>query len=324
MEIFGSTFDDSVFEESRAKPTVVALSTYNAKFCEAEWFWESIDTEDILEVQKIFKFRADMAYRRKNFQEALNAYTTCLSYIPDGNLAIRRDIMEGMARCCCHLGKRVEALEITETLKNEASNTCHLTGLLHLTANVHERFGDLRSQATCLQQLCSLHPYHQWHWMKLAESYLHLLQSLSTPSGSSPLQQGDGVEPKPDSQTEEQLKEERDGVWLKACMCFVRARLLLRALKGQQSSFVLQNSERALQKADEALRWLELKDTTLQLVSEVMSEDLVPERMREDNQDGESSAGLSLKDFEDRWWNRLVQTGVLKEDGPKIPSVKTN
>lgn len=36
MEIFGSTFDDSVFEESRAKPTVVALSTYNAKFCEAE------------------------------------------------------------------------------------------------------------------------------------------------------------------------------------------------------------------------------------------------------------------------------------------------
>lgn len=102
--------------------------------------------------------------------------------------------------------------------KNEASNTCHLTGLLHLTANVHERFGDLRSQVTCLQQLCSLHPYHQWHWMKLAQSYLHLLQSLSSPSGSSPLQRGD------DSQTEEQLKEERDGVWLKACMCFVRAR----------------------------------------------------------------------------------------------------
>lgn len=308
MEIFGSTFDDSVFEESRAKPTVVALSSYNAKFCEAEWFWESIDTEDILEKQKIFKFRADMAYRRKNFQEALNAYTTCLSYIPDGNLTIRRDIMEGMARCCCHLGKRVEALEITETLKNEASNTCHLTGLLHLTANVHERFGDLRSQVTCLQQLCSLHPYHQWHWMKLAQSYLHLLQSLSSPSGSSPLQRGD------DSQTEEQLKEERDGVWLKACMCFVRARLVLRALKGQQSSFVLQNSERALQKADEALRCLEPKDTTLQLVSEVMSEDVIPERMREDNQDGESLAGLSLKDFEDRWWNRLVQTGVLKKD----------
>ncbi|XP_045552703.1 uncharacterized protein C8orf76 [Salmo salar] len=317
MEIFGSTFDDSVLEESRAKPTVVALSSYNAKFCEAEWFWESIDTEDILEKQKIFKFRADMAYRRKNFQEALNAYTTCLSYIPDGNLTIRRDIMEGMARCCCHLGKRVEALEITETLKNEASNTCHLTGLLHLTANVHERFGDLRSQVTCLQQLCSLHPYHQWHWMKLAQSYLHLLQSLSSPSGSSPLQRGD------DSQTEEQLKEERDGVWLKACMCFVRARLVLRALKGQQSSFVLQNSERALQKADEALRCLEPKDTTLQLVSEVMSEDVIPERMREDNQDGESLAGLSLKDFEDRWWNRLVQTGVLKKDGPKLPSVKT-
>lgn len=55
-----------------------------------------------------------------------------------------------------------------------------------------------------------------------------------------------------------------------------------------------------------------------------MSEDVIPERMREDNQDGESLAGLSLKDFEDRWWNRLVQTGVLKKDGPKLPSVKPN
>ncbi|KAK6327148.1 hypothetical protein J4Q44_G00027930 [Coregonus suidteri] len=166
--------------------------------------------------------------------------------------------MEGMVRCCCHLGKREAALEITETLKNEASNTCHLTGLLHLTENIHERFGDLRSQR-------------------------------------------DGVE----HQSEEQLKEESDVVWLKACMCFVRARLLLRALKGQQSSFVLQNSERALQKADEALQCLESKDATLQLVSEVMS-DLVPERMREDNQDGESLADLSLK---------VEQTGTDRSTG---------
>ncbi|XP_010878739.1 uncharacterized protein C8orf76 [Esox lucius] len=313
MEIFGSTFDDSVFERAREKPTAVSQLSYSAKFCEVEWFSETIDTEDALEKQKILKFRADFAYRRKNFQEALNAYTSCLSYIPGGNQTIRRDILEGMARCCCYLGKRKQALEITETLKNEASNTCHLTCLLHLTANIHDHFGDLRGQIESLQQLCGLHPYHQWYWMTLAESCLRLLQTLSTlPSTSAPPRGGDdGAEWQTDAQTQGRLKDERDLVWLKACVCFVRSRLLLRALKGQQSSFVLRNSERAMQKADEALQYLEPRETTLQLITEVMLEDLVADRIREDQLDGESLAGLSLNSFQDRWWDRILLTGIL-------------
>ncbi|KAL0963383.1 hypothetical protein UPYG_G00305680 [Umbra pygmaea] len=312
MEIFGSTFDDSVFEGAREKPTAVALTSYNAKVCESEWFSRNIDTEDLLEKQKIFKFRGDIAYRRKRFQEALNAYNSCLSYVPGGNLTIRRDILEGMARCCCYLGKQEQALEITETLKNEASNTCHLTCVLHLMVKIHECFGDFRNQIVCLQQLCSLHPYHQWHWMKLAESYLNLFQSLSEPHRTSSRHQqgGGGAETNTDLQGEVQLKE-RDHVWLKACMCFVRSRLLLRLLKGQQSSFVLQKSEQAMQKADDALEYLEAKENTLQLLTEVMSEDLVTEKMREENQDGENLAGVILDDFEERWWKRLVLTGAL-------------
>lgn len=38
MEILGSTFDDSVFEESRNRVSS-ALPTYNAKFCEPEVSW---------------------------------------------------------------------------------------------------------------------------------------------------------------------------------------------------------------------------------------------------------------------------------------------
>lgn len=36
-----------------------------------------------------------------------------------------------------------------------------------------------------------------------------------------------------------------------------------------------------------------------------MAEDLNPERMREENQDGEGLSGLTIKDFEERWWNKL-------------------
>lgn len=106
--------------------------------------------------------------------------------------------------------------------RKEASNTCHLTCLLHLMVNIHERFGDLRSKITFLQQLCSLHPYNHWHWMKLAESYMSLLEFL--PAASSSLKQEHTAGQQPMTQTEDQQKKEKDCVWLKASMCFVRAR----------------------------------------------------------------------------------------------------
>ena len=47
-----------------------------------------------------------------------------------------------------------------------------------------------------------------------------------------------------------------------------------------------------------------------------MSEDLIPEKMREENQDGECLAGLCMQSFKDRWWNKILMTGVLQTDGP--------
>lgn len=46
-----------------------------------------------------------------------------------------------------------------------------------------------------------------------------------------------------------------------------------------------------------------------------MSEDLIPEKMREDHKDGESLASVSVQDFKVRWWDKILQAGVLKTDG---------
>ncbi|KAL2084283.1 hypothetical protein ACEWY4_019801 [Coilia grayii] len=324
MEILGSTFDDSVFEESRNKVSSV-LPTYNAKFCEPEWFCEDADTEDVLEKQKAFKFRADLAYRRKQYQTALNDYTSCLSFVPDGNLSIRRDVLEGMVRCCCQLGRREQAQELTEKLRKEASNTCHLTCVLQMDLSIAEHFGDPIASIAALQQLCSLHPFNPWHWHKLASVCHALLDTdCATPSPSASLTNpiAGALSQEAGTAPVEQQRDERE-LWLKACVGFIRTRLLIAILRIQQSSFVLQTSERVVLEADDALQQLQPSESTVQIIAQVMSEDLNPEKMREENQDGESLAGLAGRDFEERWWYRLVCAGLLQKERVNVTNEGT-
>ncbi|XP_059364410.1 uncharacterized protein C8orf76 homolog [Carassius carassius] len=303
MEILGSTFDDSVFEESRNRVSV-ALPAYEPKLCEPLWFCEDGNAEDPLEEQKTFKFRGDLAYRRKQFQVALDEYLSCLSLIPAGNLTVKRDVLEGIARCCCHLGKKEEALNACEKLRTEVSNTCHLTSILQLELSVHEHYRDLTNSISSLQQLCGLHPYHPWYWLNLAMSFQRLLESRRCPERSS---------------TEEEYNKQQGTnniIRLKTIMSLIRARLLIEILRIQQFSFVLENSQRALQDIEEALHVLQPTEKILQTVSEVMAEDLNPEKMREENQDGESLSGLYIKDFDDKWWNKLYTK--LQEETPAL------
>ncbi|MED6274386.1 hypothetical protein CHARACLAT_015886 [Characodon lateralis] len=299
MEIFGSTFDDSVFSEPRER-VCESLSSYNAKLCEPEWFCESnaLNTDDSLEKQKVFKFRGDLALRQGNYQKALDAYSSCLQWIADNNLTIRRDVLEGMARCYTRLGQREQALELAELLNKDAANTCHLTSLLLL-------------KMSCLQQLCSLLPFNPWHWFSLGQTYLKLLDNNPNTVASEAVN-GEAEE------NQEGAAELTDRVWLRACICFIRTRLLLRILRQQQSSFVLQRGEKALQITEEVLQRLNPKETTIQALIEVMSEDLIPEKMREDYQDGESLSSVCLQNFRERWWNRVLLTGVLQTDGPPV------
>ncbi|XP_047454126.1 uncharacterized protein C8orf76 [Mugil cephalus] len=318
MEILGSTFDDSVFSEARDR-VCVSLSSYNAKLCESEWFCDSaaLDTDDSLEKQKVYKFRGDLAVRQGNYQKALEAYSSCLQWIADNNLTIRRDVLEGMARCCTKLGQRDRALDLADLLSKEASNTCHLTSLLLLKVSIYEHFGAAGSKTLCLQQLCSLLPFNPWHWFSLGQTCLQLLENKRT-SGSCSAMRCKTEAHQEDGATEEQQEEaaelSEDRIRLKACACFIRTRLLLRILRQQQSSFVLQRSQNVLQMSEDELQRLNLKETTLQALTEVMSEDLIPEKMREDYQDGESLTSACLQSFRERWWNKILLTDVLETD----------
>ncbi|XP_034384874.1 uncharacterized protein C8orf76 [Cyclopterus lumpus] len=303
MEMFAS-FDDSVFLEARDR-VPVTLSAYDAKVCEPEWFCETsaLHTEDPLEKQKIYKFRGDLAVRRGRHQEALDAYSSCQEWIADNNLTIRRDVLEGMARCCTKLGQRDRALDFANLLSKEVSNTCHLTSLLLLKVSIYQHFGAVGSKMAALQRLCSLLPFNPWHWHSLGQTCLQLLGDNTT--GSCFPERCDSSEEQNDGGSEEEQPND-NRIWLKACTCFIRTRLLLRILRQQQSSFVLQRTETTLRMTDEALQRLSPKETTLQALTEVLSEDLIPDKMREDYQDGDSLANVCVQSFRERWWNKSL------------------
>uniref|UniRef100_A0A8C8ASJ7 Uncharacterized protein n=1 Tax=Otus sunia TaxID=257818 RepID=A0A8C8ASJ7_9STRI len=127
----------------------------------------------------LHKFRADWAYRRQEFEKALCEYSNCLLLLPPSNIAMRRDVQEGQARCLSHLGRHKEALDIAEKMRNSATNTDHLTTVLNLQFAIYQGLENVEKKITCLQQLICLHPFNPWYWKLLAEVYMSLLQSLS-------------------------------------------------------------------------------------------------------------------------------------------------
>ncbi len=59
---------------------------------------------------------------------------------------------------------------------------------------------------------------------------------------------------------------------------------------------------------------------SLSSISQVMSEDLVPEKMREDYMDGESLTSVCVQSFRERWWNKILLSGALEADGRQHPT----
>nr|AAI61270.1 hypothetical protein LOC733825 [Xenopus tropicalis] len=166
----GLCFEDSDFAEprSRLKGTEEA---YVAKRCEQQWFTEEVNSEDSVEILTVLKFRADLAYKLKDFEKAFGHYCSCFLLLPPTNTAMRRDVQESQARCLVNMGRYTEALEIAETLMNGVFNTDHLTCTLNLQVTILDHLGNLPKAISCLQQLISLHPFNPWIWKRLAEFY---------------------------------------------------------------------------------------------------------------------------------------------------------
>ncbi|KGL90018.1 Uncharacterized protein C8orf76, partial [Charadrius vociferus] len=319
---------------------------------------------------------------------ALCEYSNCLLLLPPSNIAMRRDVQEGQARCLSRLGRHKEALDIAEKMRNSATNTDHLTTVLNLQFAIYQGLEDVEEKIMCLQQLICLHPFNPWYWKLLAEAYMSLLQSLSpivireiklkqsekvsvsdssfkTSTGREINVQphrSDGQKEGPWSSLATETKrdnamtcsssqavkeflctsEDPEGVnegkcsasesWeqniskkvgIKACASFIRARLLLQLTQLQQLSFALENNITGQKEIDEKVARLGFNENSVLLMTKVMGQDLVPEKLKEEFQGEVKCIGpsalsslvtASATEFEIKWFGTL-QDDLCHFDG---------
>ncbi|XP_071409997.1 uncharacterized protein C8orf76 homolog [Pithys albifrons albifrons] len=374
MEL-GPEFEDSLFAPSRERRSgggAGAAAAGGARHCEPGWFRGAEGGDSC-------KFRADWAYRQRDFEKALCEYSDCLQLLPPSNTAMRRDVQEGQARCLSHLGRHKEALEIAEKMRNSATNTDHLTTILNLQFSIYQGVQNIEKKILCLQQLICLHPFNPRFWKFLAEAYMSLLQNLSplvVPGTNLNRSEDVGVSDssfktssgreinlhphRSDSQKEgpwsslaaetkgenavtcsssqvvkeflctsgelermeegkctysESWKQNRSKkVQINACASFIRARLLLQLTQPQQSSFVLENNRKGQKEIDDKVAQLGFDEKSLLLMTTVMGQDLIPEKLKEEFQ-GEvkcigpsalsSLVNASVMEFEVKWFSNL-------------------
>lgn len=319
--VLGGEFEDSVFEQ-RPERRLEPPSPYGAKLCEPQWFYEETESSDDIEVLTLKKFRGDLAYRRQEYEKALQEYSSVSEQLPSTNFAMRRDVQEGQARCLAHLGRHEEALEMAADLESKATNVDHLTTVLYLHLAVFSSMQSWGQMVLCLQKLISLHPLNPWGWCKLAEAYLSMPPGPDLPAGVSPQGQknstssGKAVGPSsvhlgtgsllsfpetlPEStlfsmeasgcntqkNTQNCLARRREEAQMearrKACASLIRARLLLQLAQSQQTSFALEKNLRTQQEIAGKVKEFNFRDDTLLLVEEAMGEDIVPEKIKEE------------------------------------------
>uniref|UniRef100_U3JIE8 Chromosome 8 open reading frame 76 n=1 Tax=Ficedula albicollis TaxID=59894 RepID=U3JIE8_FICAL len=134
------------------------------------------------ELLLLLRNECDLSIRKEKYFshfKALCEYSDCLLLLPASNIAMRRDVQEGQARCLSRLGRHKEALDIAEKMRNSATNTDHLTTVLNLQFSIYQALENVEKKIMCLQQLICLHPFNPWFWKLLAEAYMSLLQNLS-------------------------------------------------------------------------------------------------------------------------------------------------
>nr|KAF6326143.1 hypothetical protein mPipKuh1_001898 [Pipistrellus kuhlii] len=227
----------------------------------------------------------------------------------------------------------------------KATNTDHLTTVLCLQLAICSSSQDAQRTAFCLQRLVCLHPFSPWSWGRLAEAY------LAAPSASSHRQSrptpGDRAvtracphagedcgaclpETLPGSpavpgetggsgrKEEEALENRLDSLSLearvKACASFVRTRLLLQLTQSQQTSFALERNLRTQQEVEDKVKGFGFREDTLQLITEVMGEDIVPEKIKDEVHSEVKCVGpaalaalvvASSEEFEDKWFRKI-------------------
>ncbi|XP_039592676.1 uncharacterized protein C8orf76 isoform X2 [Polypterus senegalus] len=330
MELFGTDFDDSFFITPPEK-SWNAVTSYNAKFCEPEKaLYEYSSCLALIPCKNV-------AVRR----DVLEAMSRCLCQMGRFNEAlVIADQLRKESTNSSHmtavldldvfiyqrngdLTKMIPCLQQLITLHPyNASYWKKLGAAYKLSLNLnctedHRSLSSENKERKCDTDWCA-HcecPNHtRPHLVNRESSFSpHLFTEQCPLYHYSNETEKDAT----DENASKPLGEDNEiTAWLKMCLCFVRAKLLLQIVSVQQSSFILEINSRSQREIEEVLRNLQLSKEMFYNLAKKMETEFIPEKMKEDNQENDSPSFLSsLQEqtgavFEKKWFETFKDVKV--------------
>jgi len=219
MDIFGSSFDDDLFESK--KPTIQSVelkSSWTPHLCEPKWFMtnntndagsenESIDDSSV----NVLHFHASNLYHSSKFLEASDLFADLLGKVPPNNFQLRREISEGLSRSLMKSGKFSEAIEAANEYKLNSKSVPHFDTAHVLYSEIYRKSLDHEKELKHLQFMILNHKLNPMFWLRLAECY-SLLNKTDLYSSAF------------------KLSATKDSTW-HASACVIRADIVLKIVK---------------------------------------------------------------------------------------------
>ncbi|XP_073541610.1 uncharacterized protein C8orf76-like isoform X4 [Phyllobates terribilis] len=314
-------FEDSVFSETRERTSPRGLS-YTARQCEPQWFNGDVNQDDLVEAHTMLKFRADLSYRREDY-EAKGVNNT--------------DHLTGV-------------LHLQATIHNHLGNLQEEMSCLQQLISLHPFSPQLwiclaeSSMRLFLSITDCEDPSHNSHRFSLCaqtslgapQQCIHDIARTDHPTVSRADHSVLGPCNRSDTSSRT-ASTHREQLWTCSCAGFIRARyieditctekpdkqscsrsdralrvLLLQLLQPQHASFVLERNMKTQEQIEEQLGKLGLLEEQKRLIVEIMGEDLLAERTEEGQMDTKTTQTLasyimpSDTEFRVKWFQKAT------------------
>ncbi|KAK7490418.1 hypothetical protein BaRGS_00018397 [Batillaria attramentaria] len=255
----GLDFDDSDFE-TKQKPRVGPLTSYNARTCSPLWFEKSAGGGDEELLAQRLKFSGDYHYHAENYEAAASKYRQLLGLIHENNTSMRQDVEESLCRCYMKLRQHTESLQLAkklvEMMKTEDEARQRQTLILY--AQVCRCAGDWKGCVCALEQLAGQQSHYAQFWLQLGQAY-HQLEF------SQACQQ---------QQQREKAQHHSTYRYARIVTCYVRARLLLESVLNTVGQMARERNEKTIQEIEKEISQLGVSQDLTDYAIQVMRTDI--------------------------------------------------
>lgn len=227
--------DEGLDDAPVVDKAALARATYKPKICSSQTM------SDLTGDENGVKMSADYHYFLQDFTKARNLYKQVLS-TPGINrsAAVRRDVIEGVARSSLRLGDFKEAEEFSDTLYSSSvsSNVDHMAVSISLKLDIAVASQYDLLEDYWLRRLIELHSLVPKYWLQLGNR-LRIKDKI-----------------------------------VESYCCLVRARELLRAVERSVGSFAKEGNAKMKLVVEDAIDKLEIADRTYDEVKIAMTSDI--------------------------------------------------